>query len=256
MLTENTLFGVDDKVKIAIEILKDLEPEEGYHVADSGGKDSCVILELVKMAGVKYDAHHSLTTIDPPELVYFLRDYHKDTIIDRPKKPFLTRLAENGYPQRIRRWCCKEYKETGGAGRLVITGVRADESYKRARRNFLETCTQDPSRRFLNIIFTWTESDVWDFIKKYSVPYCKLYDEGWKRIGCLFCPNAGKRRLQDAINYPGYTRAFIKAFENLYQNKKDKWKNDWTSGEQMFWDWIKEEKETEDESQGRLFYEE
>lgn len=46
MLIEQTLFGVRDKIKEAIEILQDLEPKEGYYLADSGGKDSTVILAL------------------------------------------------------------------------------------------------------------------------------------------------------------------------------------------------------------------
>jgi len=257
MLIEETLYGTVDKVQFAIDMLKELEPDEGYYVADSGGKDSCVILALVKMAGVKFDAHHSLTTIDPPELVYFLRDHHKETEIHRPKKPFLTALVKNGFPQRQIRWCCKEYKETGGKGRLVITGVRASESHQRAKRNFLETCTFDPSKRYLHIIFTWSESDVWEFIKKYNVPYCKLYDEGNSRIGCLFCPMAGKQRKKDAEKYPGYVKAFIRAFERLYDNKKDRESfSRWKSGKEIFYWWLNEDKEIESKDQLRLFYEE
>lgn len=55
-----TLFGQLDE--IAIERLKTFEPEEGYYVAYSGGKDSDVVLDLVIRSGVKFDAHHSLTT--------------------------------------------------------------------------------------------------------------------------------------------------------------------------------------------------
>lgn len=40
MLVENTLWGKRDKVKIAIERLRQFEPEEGYYLAFSGGKDS------------------------------------------------------------------------------------------------------------------------------------------------------------------------------------------------------------------------
>lgn len=51
MLKVNTLFGVEDKVAIAIERLKAFEPEDGYYVAYSGGKDSDVVLDLVKRSG-------------------------------------------------------------------------------------------------------------------------------------------------------------------------------------------------------------
>ena len=69
----NSLFGkLDD---IAIERLKTFEANaiaknpKGYYVAYSGGKDSDVILDLVRRSGVKYEAHHHLTTADPPEIV-------------------------------------------------------------------------------------------------------------------------------------------------------------------------------------------
>ncbi len=66
MLKEQTLLDEIDKVNLAIRRIKLHEPIEGYYVAFSGGKDSCVILDLVKRAGVKFDAHLNITTVDPP----------------------------------------------------------------------------------------------------------------------------------------------------------------------------------------------
>ena len=72
-LVEETLFGTQDKVQIAIERLRAFEPSEGYYVAFSGGKDSQVVYHLCKEAGVKFDAHYNHTTVDPPEVIYFRR---------------------------------------------------------------------------------------------------------------------------------------------------------------------------------------
>ena len=33
----------------------------------------------------------------------------------------------------------------------------------------------------------WVETDIWDYIHKYNVPYSTIYDKGWDRTGCMFC---------------------------------------------------------------------
>ena len=73
-----------DKVQVAIDRLKTFEPPEGYYLAFSGGKDSVVIKALADMACVKYDAHYNLTSVDPPELVQFIKTFD-DVVIERPK---------------------------------------------------------------------------------------------------------------------------------------------------------------------------
>lgn len=256
MLIEQTLFEFNDKVKTAIQRLKEFEPEEGYYLAFSGGKDSCVIKALADIAGVKYDAHYNMTTIDPPELVQFIREFHSDVIIDRPEKSFFQEMQYRGFPQRQSRWCCSVLKEQGGANRFVITGVRWDESYKRSKRRMVESCYRDTQKRYLNVIIDWTEFDVWEFIKSYNIPYCKLYDEGWKRIGCLFCPMSGSRRKMEIERYPKFKKAFELNFEKLYQKRKAsgaKSISRWNSGKEMFDWWLNEDRVTEIPDQGVLF---
>ena len=46
---------------------------DGFHVAFSGGKDSQVIHELCRMAHVKFKAYFYQTSVDPPELLRFIR---------------------------------------------------------------------------------------------------------------------------------------------------------------------------------------
>lgn len=73
------------KIELAIATLREYEAmalklnERGYWLAYSGGKDSDVILELAKMAGVKYRAVYNVTTIDPPELVLYIKREHPAT---------------------------------------------------------------------------------------------------------------------------------------------------------------------------------
>lgn len=254
MLVTTDLFGMTDKVKTAIEVLRDLEPPEGFYLAFSGGKDSIVIKQLAIDAGVKFDAHYNLTTIDPPEVVRFIRRHHPDVHVDLPDEPFLQKLVKRGFPQRQRRWCCAEYKERGGAGRLVITGVRAEESAKRAKRQLVEACYKGGGKRYLNLIISWSESDVWDFIRSRGLAYPVLYDQGWKRVGCLFCPMAANsHRQRERELYPKHETLFIKAFEALYELGKDRPAYQrWKSGREMF-DWWIEEKDAEDADQGVLF---
>jgi phosphoadenosine phosphosulfate reductase len=230
-----------ERISIAIRRLKEFEPPEGYYLAFSGGKDSIVTKKLADLARVKYEAHYSHTTIDPPEIIYFMRKYHSDVKVDYPKKPFLQEMVERGFPDRARRWCCKEYKERGGQGRFVITGIRWAESSRRRQRKMIEFCYKDKSKKYLNVIIDWSDDEVWEFIKRHNMPYCKLYDEGWKRIGCLFCPMSRKRRKQDVNRYPRYVSLFIKYFKKLYDRKKEKGLKSvdrWKDGEEMFWWWM------------------
>ena len=251
MLCERTLFETIDKVQTAIDFLRDLEPPEGYYLAFSGGKDSLCIKQLANMAGVKYDAHYNVTTIDPPEIVRFIRTYHPDVKFDHPEIPFLRKLETKGFPLRQRRWCCELYKERGGRGRRVITGIRKAESNKRSGRRAVETCFKDSSKTYINPILMWSDSDVWDFIHQHSLNYCSLYDDGWSRIGCLFCPMAGKMRQIEAERYPRYVKAFIRSFEKLHATGRDSMRH-WPNGEAMFWHWLRERRKI-DPDQSVLF---
>lgn len=244
-------FNGDTLLEITLERIKAFEPKEGYFLAFSGGKDSVVIKALADMAGVKYDAHYQLTSVDPPELVQFVKS-HKDVIIDSNKYPdnyknpklagkqitMWNLIPEKGMPPtRIARYCCEALKESAGHDRFVMTGVRKAESVKRSLRGGLELAEKkshrmtnyDPdnptpemfyhcqtwTRKVLNPIIDWTTEEVWEFIHEYDIPYCKLYDEGFKRLGCIGCPMAGKHREYEFERYPKFKQAYIRAFQRM-----------------------------------------
>ena len=115
----------------AIERLKAFEPEDGYYLCYSGGKDSDVIKILAHLADVNFEAVHNLTTVDAPETVSYIRS-QSDVRIDYPELS-MWRLIEKKLmpPTRLVRYCCSELKERGGKGKVKITGVRWDESNNR-----------------------------------------------------------------------------------------------------------------------------
>lgn len=274
-----------DKVQVAIERLKLLEPPEGYYLAFSGGKDSVVIKALADMAGVKYDAHYMLTSVDPPELVQFIKTFD-DVIIDRPKDndgnqiTMWNLIPRKKYPPTMLvRYCCGELKETGGNGRLCITGVRWAESVNRKRnqgevtiykgnrsvieklgnsgnftatprggvvlnndneesRKMVEQCYK-LSKTVVNPIIDWDNDEVWEFIHEYNIPYCELYVQGFRRLGCIGCPMGGpKRQQEDFERYPKYRQAYIRAFDRMLANLKETRTTDWESGEDVFNWWV------------------
>ncbi len=145
-LVETTLFGTEDKVANSIEALQSFEPPEGYYVAFSGGKDSVVVKALCDMAGVKYDAHYSVTSVDPPELVQFIKEYYPDVIREIPRDDqgnaitMWSLIPQKMYPPtRLARYCCEALKEAGGYGRFTVTGVRWAESRNRKNNQGLVT---------------------------------------------------------------------------------------------------------------------
>ena len=261
MLIEETLFGTIDKVAKAIEFLKMYEPAtegQGYYVAFSGGKDSSVVLDLCKRAGVKYDAHYSLTTVDPPELVYFIRENYPECQVDYPEKTMWQLIPEKRLPPlRQMRYCCAILKEGNGEGRCVITGVRRQESVKRSKRNEIEFCLKGGQKRYFNPIVDWSSKEVWEYIHKYNVPYCKLYDEGFKRLGCVMCPFQGwKGMRRDAARWPKIAAMYKWACNRAYEKAVAdglKRAGGWTSGDDMYEWWISPTAEKVDPDQTVMF---
>jgi phosphoadenosine phosphosulfate reductase len=217
-LIEHDLFrGRIDKVAMAVERMKAFEPPEGYYLAYSGGKDSDTILALAKMAKVKFDAHYHLTTVDPPELVYHVRR-HPEVEIDRSEMTMWQLIVKKCMPPtRMKRYCCEYLKERGGSGRIIMTGVRREESAKRARRNMNEACFKDKTKRYFHPIIDWTSKDVWQFLRENKISYCNLYDKGFKRIGCVMCPYSNIKRQAEL--FPKIAQAYKRAIIRCWDKK-------------------------------------
>jgi len=208
------------RADLAIARLREFEPPGGYYLAFSGGKDSVCLKALADLAGVKYDAHYSVTTVDPPELVRFIREHHPTVTWDRPKRSMWKLIERDSMPPtRLARYCCRALKEDKGNGRLVLTGVRWAESSARSRRSMVDVCYKQ-SKHYLHPIIDWSDVDVWAFIHENDLPYCSLYDEGYSRLGCVMCPMKRKRaQLEDAARWPRIYRAWLRAFGRMVDRR-------------------------------------
>jgi len=223
----------------------ELSPQ-GYYLAFSGGKDSVVIKELARLAGVKFEAWYNQTTIDPPELVRFIQDQHAEVRWNRPEMNlvFYGTKHPKGPPTRLNRWCCEVYKEQGGNGKQKIVGVRAAESPRRAVQ-WREVVANRRTGTIICPILYWTDEDVWTFIRSRNLPYCSLYDEGFKRLGCVGCPVASSKNIaRDFARWPGFQRLWklgVKAYFERWKGvpKKDggeRWLKRFQTWEEL-WDW-------------------
>jgi phosphoadenosine phosphosulfate reductase len=201
-----------EKIEKSLALIREYEPmalelsDDGYYVAFSGGKDSIVMERLFKMAGVKYQSWYNNVTIDPPELVQFIKRQYPGVKWNNPEKNLIAMIKEKavGPPTRRMRWCCELYKERGGNGTFKAVGVRTEES---ARRKGLWTSIRVDSRTRLPVIcpvLYWTDDDIWQFIRSEDMPYCSLYDEGFKRLGCVGCPLNAKSRIKEFQRWPKY----------------------------------------------------
>ena len=243
------------RVEVALERLRQFEPPEGYHLAFSGGKDSVVLYDLAVKAGVRFDAHYNITGIDPPELVRFIRQHFSGLVWERPLENIWKLVERKGLPRRNARFCCEYLKEHSGAGRVVATGVRWEESWRRKRRAMVETCRWVKAKSFLHPIIDWAAAEVWEYIRQERLLYCSLYDEGFHRLGCVLCPmTTAKQTARDRLRWPKIAAAWFRACQRYYARGTEGAKR-WASAEEMFEWWLSRKgwEEQVDDGQHSLF---
>ena len=230
---------IHEKLLESKRIIKEHEPPEGYYLGFSGGKDSIVLLDLVKRARVKFEAFYNTTTIEHPETLEFVKTFPEVQILP-PRHTIEELIIKKGFPPLQKfRYCTSELKVKDQRDRLKLIGIRAEESPRRA--NLQPINIEGKRDRTIFPIFNWTSADIWQYIGKYNLRYHPLYDKGYKRIGCVLCPFAPAKQIESEIErYPQIVKKYRDACHRAFEEKTAQGKEYTTfkSGEDIFQWWL------------------
>lgn len=206
------------------------------YVSFSGGKDSTVLLDLVRQEFPNVKAVYVDTGLEFPEIKEFVKSIDNVETL-RPKKTFLQVLNEYGYPviskeialtidyaRKGSQWaidrlngkhsygnhasykwllkapfkisskCCDVMKKSPikgyehSTGLHPIVGTMASEGGQRLSGYLRTGCNSfNGERPMSKPLSFWTDKDIWEYIHKYNIKYCHIYDKGYERTGCMFC---------------------------------------------------------------------
>jgi phosphoadenosine phosphosulfate reductase len=123
--------------------------------------------------------------------------YSRTVALFQPRREavaaYIEKNGANGFYNSIelRRRCCAIRKVEPLARALQgkrawITGQRRAHSHGRSELPEQEFDAVHGMQKF-NPLASWTEQDVWGYIRARDVPYNALYDQGYRSIGCAPC---------------------------------------------------------------------
>ncbi|MBV8032988.1 MAG: phosphoadenylyl-sulfate reductase [Betaproteobacteria bacterium] len=135
--------------------------------------DSLVLIEKVRR---HYGIEVAVYAPDPEAVAQYTRAFGRDAFYQAVE---------------LRKRCC-EIRKVEPLGRALsgkrawITGQRREHSADRARLSEREFDAAHGMEKF-NPLAAWTELEVWHYARERRVPYSRLYDQGYRSIGCAPC---------------------------------------------------------------------
>lgn len=218
-----------------------------FHVAFSGGKDSCVLLDLVKKALPKgsFVVIFGDTGMEFPDTYEAIKKT-KQQCVEEEIPFYIAKSHFNpkeswklfGPPSRVLRWCCSVHKSTPQTLKLRemtgkndfigldFVGIRAQESVARSTYRYENYGAKQKGQFSHNSILEWTSAEVWLYIYANDLLINETYKKGNGRAGCLFCPMSGG--TSDYLRRTSYSEeidAYIDLIKNTYDGDKHKKSN-------------------------------
>lgn len=170
-------------------------------VAFSGGKDSTVVLHLVRSVDANVPAVFCNTGVEAPETIAFIKTV-PNLVELHPERGFWDIVREHGLPKPKSKSkshggiCCRILKEkpaedyyTAAGVDLVFTGITSSESHNRKLLSIHRGAYYQMKSGLYKChpIIDWSIADVWGYIRDNGLTYNKLYDGGSDRVGCQPC---------------------------------------------------------------------
>lgn len=165
-----------------------------------GGASGLVLVEMAVRLGLRAEIFYADTDLLFPETYALVelvaRRFGIAPVGYRSRLSLTEQAARHGDAlwQRDPDRCCSlrkvEPTERALSGkRAWINGIRRDQG---ATRHATPLVEWDPAFGLVKVnpLATWTEDDVWSYLRARDIPYNPLLDHGYRSIGCWPCTRA------------------------------------------------------------------
>ncbi len=193
-----TIELLHQKIALSTEIIKEARERFGdsIGIAFTGGKDSSVMLDLVRKAfdgKIPFKVITIDTSAEFKEIKDFIEKLKRDWGFELLTYSNKEALKANYPIAKDKADCCLTLKTSPLKMSIkdlhlkaMMTGIRRDETESRANEAYFSK-RKDPHHFRVHPILHFTEKDIWDYIKLNNLPFCPLYNEGYRSIDCAPC---------------------------------------------------------------------
>jgi phosphoadenosine phosphosulfate reductase len=183
---------LEKKVQRSREVILEAEKrfgKENIAVAWTGGKDSTTVLSIVRTI-YNGEVPFKVISVDTHEMAKEVYEFRDRLLKEWNLSPIIftdadeKKAAESKGPVDFNFLKTKALGEglKGQGIKALLTGIRWDEHPSRSGEKYFSE-----GEGFVGVspLLHFMEKDIWNYIKGNNIPYCALYDKGYRSLGCI-----------------------------------------------------------------------